>query len=98
MDTLGIRELRQNASKYLERVKKGESFEVTDRGVPVAVLLPVPKPTASLYDRLVAEGKLVPAQRNLGEYLRRHPPAEARSNDGRTLTETLVEMREEERY
>ena len=33
---VGIRELRQNLSVYLERVKAGESLEVTDHGQAVA--------------------------------------------------------------
>ena len=42
MDRIGVRELRQNASKYLARVEKGETLEITDRGRPVALLTPVP--------------------------------------------------------
>ena len=41
MDVIGIRELRQHASRYLKRVAAGESIEVTDRGRPVARLVPV---------------------------------------------------------
>ena len=37
----GVRELRQNLSKYLERVKAGERFEVTEHGRPVALLVPL---------------------------------------------------------
>ncbi len=58
MDRIGVRELRQNASKYLSRVEKGESIEVTDRGRLVALLVPAP---VSTYDRLVAVGRLIPA-------------------------------------
>ena len=42
MDAIGIRELRQRASVYLRRVAAGETFEVTDRGRPVALLTPLP--------------------------------------------------------
>jgi len=38
--TVGVRELRQNLSRYLERVKAGEGLVVTERGREVAVLLP----------------------------------------------------------
>jgi prevent-host-death family protein len=31
-ERVGVRELRQNLSKWLRRVANGESFEVTDRG------------------------------------------------------------------
>ena len=40
-DRVGVRELRQNLSVYLERVIAGERLEVTDRGNPVAMLIPI---------------------------------------------------------
>ncbi|MGH9026953.1 MAG: type II toxin-antitoxin system Phd/YefM family antitoxin [Acidimicrobiia bacterium] len=39
MESIGVREIRQNVSAYLRRVQAGESFEVTDRGRPIAVLI-----------------------------------------------------------
>ena len=41
MERVGVRELRQNLSVYLRRVKQGESVEVTERGKPVARLGPL---------------------------------------------------------
>ncbi len=41
MDRIGVRELRQHASRYLARVARGEVLEVTDRGRPVARLVPI---------------------------------------------------------
>jgi prevent-host-death family protein len=38
MKTIGIRDLRQRASAVLRDVESGVTFEVTDRGRPVAVL------------------------------------------------------------
>lgn len=40
LSRVGIRELRQNLSVYLRRVRDGESLEVTDRGNSVALLVP----------------------------------------------------------
>ena len=37
---IGVRELRQNLSVYLRRVKAGETLEVKERGHRVAVLSP----------------------------------------------------------
>lgn len=54
MEIVGIREMRQNLSRYTRRAKSGESFVITDRGAPVAQLTPVPG-RASAIDRLVAE-------------------------------------------
>ena len=55
---VGIRELRQNLSIYVDRVKAGESLEVTEHGRPVALLRPLPA-SRSAFDRLVAEGLIV---------------------------------------
>lgn len=41
MERVGVRELRQNLSVYLRRVKGGERLEVTERGEPVARLEPI---------------------------------------------------------
>jgi prevent-host-death family protein len=41
MERVGVRELRQRASAILRRVAGGETFEVTDRGRPVAILVRV---------------------------------------------------------
>jgi prevent-host-death family protein len=38
--SIGVRELRQNLSRYLTRVKAGETFVVTERGRGVARLVP----------------------------------------------------------
>lgn len=56
MDRIGVRELRQNASRYLARVVNGESLEVTDRGRPVAMLVPI---QGDLWDHLVASGRVI---------------------------------------
>jgi len=58
-----VRELRQHASRYLREVERGDSIEVTDRGRPVAHLVPVP--AASGLDALVASGRLAPATGDL---------------------------------
>jgi prevent-host-death family protein len=52
---VGVRELRQNLSVYLDRVKGGETLTVTEHGAVVAVLAP-PLPATGLA-RLVAEGR-----------------------------------------
>jgi prevent-host-death family protein len=58
MDRIGVRELRQHASRYLARVATGETIEVTDRGRPVALLVPTPK---DHWRELVASGKVIVA-------------------------------------
>ena len=61
MDSIGIRELRQRASEFLRRVEAGETFEVTDRGRPVALLSPIPD--VSPLERLRAAGDIDSAVR-----------------------------------
>ncbi|HYC81284.1 MAG TPA: type II toxin-antitoxin system prevent-host-death family antitoxin [Solirubrobacterales bacterium] len=61
-DRVGVGELRQNLSKYLRRVEKGERILVTDRNKPVAELGP-PLSSLSHVDRLIAEGKVKPPRR-----------------------------------
>lgn len=41
MDRVGVRNLKNHLSEYLARSRRGEVIEVTDRGVPVARLVPV---------------------------------------------------------
>jgi prevent-host-death family protein len=65
MNQVGIRELRQHASRWLRRVAAGESFEVTDRGRPVALLIPLP--TAEGLNALVAAGRARPGEGHLRE-------------------------------
>lgn len=42
MTDVGIRELKQRLSEYLDRAERGEVLRVTDRGRPKAMLGPVP--------------------------------------------------------
>ncbi|HET8605416.1 MAG TPA: type II toxin-antitoxin system prevent-host-death family antitoxin [Gaiellaceae bacterium] len=60
---MGIRELRDNLTAAVRRVRAGETIEVTNAGEPVALLVPVPK---THRERLIAEGLLIPAKDPLG--------------------------------
>jgi prevent-host-death family protein len=57
MDRVGVRELKQNASRVLERVKAGETVQVTQHGRPVALLTPLTG--ADEFDRLVEAGEVL---------------------------------------
>ncbi len=59
MAEVGIRELRDHLSRYLERVQAGDEVVVTDRGRAVARILPISGERT--IDRLVREGKVTPA-------------------------------------
>ena len=49
MKKTGIREARQNLSSLIEEVRKGHEILITDRGKPVACLVPPPLQTAEPY-------------------------------------------------
>lgn len=55
---VGVRELRQQASAVLKRVVAGEVIEVTDRGHPIARIVPL---RPGLVDQLVLEGRATQA-------------------------------------
>src|SRR6266542_4543479 len=61
---VGVRELRQNLSRYLRRVARGECLEVTERGKPVAVLGPAAE-SGSALRQLVASGRATPPEGDL---------------------------------
>ena len=59
---IGVRELRQHASRYLALVQRGEVVEVTDRGRLVARLVPAAGDT---WEELVAAGLVQPGEGDL---------------------------------
>ena len=92
-EKIGIRELRQHASRYVAMAKAGMRVPVTDRGKLVAYLVPA-EAGGTVLDRMRAAGQVRPAIGNLLD-LMPPPPTPPGS---KTLTETLLEMRDEERY
>ena len=91
MERIGVRELRQHASRYLARVAAGESLEVTDRGVPVAHLVPV---TDDPWQDLVRRG-LVTLPEPGADLL--ELVAAAPASDGVSLSAALEQLRAAER-
>ena len=91
-DVVGVRELRQNLSVYLDRVKKGEALQVTEHGHVVAVLRPVPA-NASRIDILIAQGLVTPATRSLRDL----PPPRKAPPGTPSMSEILDELRSEDR-
>ncbi len=57
MERIGVRELRQHASRYLALVAAGACIEVTDRGRPEALLVPL---RGDRWDDLLASGRVIP--------------------------------------
>lgn len=90
METVGIRELRQNASQVVARVAAGQVITITDRGRPVAQMSPLAN---SSIERLRERGLITPATRTFEEYC-----ASTKPTKGPPLSPVLQQLRDEERY
>jgi prevent-host-death family protein len=91
MSEVGIRALKQNASAVVAEVASGDVITITDRGRPVALLMPM---ITSRVDALVRADLARPARRRLSEL-----PAPARRRQGQaSLSQELEGMRQSERY
>lgn len=96
MQTVTVSELNQQTARVLERVKSGETLEISEYGKPVARLVPaVPTTGVPLLDQLIAQGRAIPAAAP-GPI----PPTPPRyeQEDEVSLTDTLAQMRADERY
>jgi prevent-host-death family protein len=89
--TIGVRELRQRASEVLRQVEQGATFEVTDRGRPVALLGPLPE--ASPLQRLRDSGDVALGRGKLSEL---GPPLELPRASERP-SQVLARLRRDER-
>ena len=92
MVTIGIRELRQHASRYVRMAKEGRRVAVTERGKLVAYLVPAHEP-ASARARLEAAGAYRPAVGSLLDLL----PPPATPEGSRPLSEMVEELRDRDR-
>jgi len=54
MEEVGVRELKASLSRYLGKVKEGETVVVTERGKPIARIVPIAIPDHIA--RLIAQG------------------------------------------
>lgn len=92
-ERVGIRELRQNLSVYVQRVREeGRAYEVTERGEPVARLAPLEDRPTSIYEQMVADGRITPPTRGWSEL----PEPVQLPPGGPTLSEILQQMRDED--
>ena len=89
MEQIGVQELRQNASRHLSRVaSRQESIEITDRGRPIARLVPI---TNDDWANMIAAGEIVQADPDID--VRDVEPLAVDVN----ASEILRELREQER-
>lgn len=93
MMSIGIRELRQHASRYVRLVKAGQRVAVTERGALVAYLVPAAE-AGSLLDRLAMAGEYEPPAGRILDLL----PPPSIPEGKRPLSEVVQELRDEERW
>jgi len=91
MERVGVRELRLNASKYVERVEAGETIEITKRGRVVGLLTPA-RPDGDARSYLIATGQLIPGR---GGDLRDIVPGKTTKG---SVSEVLAAQRAAERF
>ena len=89
---IGIRELRQHASVYVDLAERGYTVDITNRGRLVAQLVPVREPGSPL-ERLIAAGIIEPAEEagGVGD-LEPYPALRAGQP---TASEILAQMRQD---
>jgi prevent-host-death family protein len=93
----GVAQLKAGLSRYLERVKAGQEVLVTDRGRPVAKLVPIAAAArkGTRRERLVREGLLLPGRGRVRASLLETPSGKPAA--GRSVLEALLEERREGR-
>ena len=89
--SVGVRELRQDASKVLGLVKSGESVIVTEWGKPVAEIRPI---QATTIQDLIDAGLITPAKDKFDAQVFEPLP----NPEGRTLLKEFLKERREARY
>jgi len=91
-NTVGIRELRQQASRVLRRVIAGEVVEVTDHRHQIARIVPL---RPSVLEQLTAEGRATAAAADLPDLMDElHLPAPPAG--GMAPSAALAELRAED--
>jgi|SRR5580693_902271 antitoxin (DNA-binding transcriptional repressor) of toxin-antitoxin stability system len=90
---IGIRELRQHASVYVDLAEKGYTVDITNRGRLVAQMVPARQPDSPL-ERWIARGVIQRAEESGGvldvETYQAVPPRHL------TASEALEQLRDEE--
>ena len=96
MKTAGVADLKAHLSRHLRVVRAGEEVVITDRGVPVAKLVPLDGEArrGSRRQRLIGAGALIPGRGRIRASLLR-PPTGPRLGTG--LLRALLDEREQGR-
>jgi prevent-host-death family protein len=91
MEKVGIRELRNYASRVVARARAGERIVITVDGIPAAEIGPVRRSNERMtMDQLIAAGHAIPPRDTSPAP---PPPAPYKIPDGRTSMQILDELR-----
>ena len=91
MSTVGIRALKQNASEVVRRAGAGDVITITDRGKPVARIVPIRK---SRLDEMRDAGLIREATKKPWDL----PMPTGTVGGDKSWSEVLQKMRDEERH
>ena len=86
---VGIRELKENLSKYIAKVKSGQSIVITEHGKPVGRIIPEGQSLEERVEALRQAGVIAWDGRKLK---RIKPPAVNRGD--KLVSDIVIEMRE----
>jgi prevent-host-death family protein len=87
--TVGIRELKARLSSYIHQAKSGASIVITERGTPVARIVPMGRSLEDRMEDLVDAGLIAWSGKNLS----RITPV-ARTQEQQAVADLLLEDRE----
>jgi len=91
MDAAGIKEIKNNLSRYLARVKAGEEILITERGKPIARIIKEDERNVSIrreLSSLIRKGLIVLPSQSIN---RENPPQI--KVDGKSASEMVIEDR-----
>lgn len=89
IQSVGVRELKDNLSRYLAAVRDGGEVVVTDHGHPIARVVPIEgKSSAERLAELIAAGEAEPARKRT-----RTVPRPVRLARGATVSDLVSEQR-----
>jgi len=95
MKTAGVADLKAHLASYLKRVKSGSEILITERGVPIAKLVPIDaaRKRETRRQRLAAAGLLTLGRGRLPKELLEPPTGDPRVGEG-VLAALLAEREE----
>ena len=93
MTRVGVAKIKAKLSSYLKKVKAGQELIITERGLPVAKLVPLDgkQKAASEREQLIREGLLIPGRGKVRDELLIPPKGDP--TVGRSVLDALLEER-----